>query len=74
MYFFSCTVNFPFNYYSIFTLILGNEEYGISDKVLKEVDFLIKIPMMGRKNSLNIANAFAIAAYEIRRKKIKGRT
>ena len=66
--------DFPFNYYSIFTLILGNEEYGISDKVLKEVDFLIKIPMMGRKNSLNIANAFAIAAYEIRRKKIKGRT
>lgn len=48
-----------------FTLIVGNEEYGCSKSVLSEINFLIKIPMRGRKNSLNVANAFSIAAYEI---------
>lgn len=44
------------------TLILGNEEYGISEEVLKEVDFLVEIPLFGKKNSINIASAFAIVA------------
>ncbi|MBN2479418.1 MAG: TrmH family RNA methyltransferase [Parachlamydiales bacterium] len=52
-----------------FTLFLGNEEYGISDKILKELDFLIEIPMLGFKNSINVASAFAITASEIRRQK-----
>jgi tRNA G18 (ribose-2'-O)-methylase SpoU len=50
-----------------FTLILGNEEYGVSEELLKEADYLIEIPMFGAKNSLNIACAYAIAAAEIRR-------
>jgi tRNA G18 (ribose-2'-O)-methylase SpoU len=50
-----------------FTLILGNEEYGISDSILKEIDYLIEIPMLGFKNSINVASAFAICANEIRR-------
>ena len=50
-----------------FTLILGNEEYGISDEMLKKVDYLIEIPMLGFKNSINVASAFAICANEIRR-------
>lgn len=52
-----------------FTLVLGNEEYGCSDEVLKNADFLVEIPLRGRKNSLNVANAFAIAAAEIIRQK-----
>jgi tRNA G18 (ribose-2'-O)-methylase SpoU len=50
-----------------FTLILGNEEYGVSSPLLAEADFLIEVPMFGAKNSLNVACAFAIAAAEIRR-------
>lgn len=48
-----------------FTLVVGNEEYGCSAEILKEADYLIEIPLRGRKNSLNVANAFAIAAAEI---------
>lgn len=48
-----------------FTLIIGNEEYGISDAVLAKIDYLITIPLYGRKNSINAAAAFAIAAQKI---------
>jgi len=50
-----------------FTLILGNEEYGICQDSLAQADYLLEIPMLGAKNSLNVACAFAIAAAEIRR-------
>lgn len=52
---------------SSFTLVLGNEEFGCSDETLKLADFIVEIPLRGRKNSLNVANAFAIAAAEITR-------
>lgn len=54
---------------SSFTLVVGNEEYGCSEEVLKLADCLIEIPLRGRKNSLNVANAFAIVAGEISRQK-----
>lgn len=50
-----------------FTLVLGNEEYGVSSALLAEANYLIEVPMFGVKNSLNVACAFAIAAAEIRR-------
>ncbi len=55
-----------------FTLILGNEEYGVSSSLLSEADHLIEVPMFGVKNSLNVACAFAIAASEIRRQRMAG--
>jgi len=48
-----------------FTLALGNEEYGCSDAVLKKADTVLQIPMRGRKNSINVANAFSIVAAQI---------
>lgn len=54
---------------SSFTLILGNEEYGVSNESLKEVDLILEIPLLGVKNSLNVACAFAIASAEIRRQR-----
>lgn len=56
-----------FTFPTSFTLILGNEEYGISNGSLQEVDQIVEIPLYGAKNSLNIACAFAIAAAKIRR-------
>ena len=44
-------------------LILGNEALGIEEKILKQADIILSIPVLGWKNSLNVCNAFAIAAY-----------
>ncbi|MBB64123.1 MAG: tRNA (guanine-N2)-dimethyltransferase [Waddliaceae bacterium] len=52
---------------SQFTLVLGNEEYGCSQEVLDHADYIIEIPLSGRKNSLNVANAYTAIAYEISR-------
>lgn len=49
------------------TIALGNEEYGCSEETLEQADLLLHIPLRGRKNSLNVANAFAICASEIAR-------
>jgi len=46
-------------------LVVGNEVEGMSEEVLPFIDFAIDIPMLGRANSLNVATAFGIAAYEI---------
>jgi len=46
-------------------LIVGNEITGISDEAMPLVDIAVSIPMLGRANSLNVATAFGIAAYEI---------
>ena len=49
------------------TIVIGNEEYGISDDVLKEVDHIVEIPLFGAKNSINVACALAITAQEVRK-------
>lgn len=51
-----------FSFPSTFTLILGNEEYGLSKETLLQTDILLQIPMYGFKNSLNVASAYAITA------------
>ncbi|MCL4235275.1 MAG: RNA methyltransferase [Deltaproteobacteria bacterium] len=48
-------------------LVVGNEVTGISREVLARCDAVVAIPMVGVKNSLNVASAAAIALYEIRR-------
>lgn len=56
---------YDFSFPEKFTLVVGNEEYGCSDEILEIADVIVEIPLRGRKNSLNVANAFAIAASEI---------
>jgi len=48
-------------------LVVGNEVDGISDEALEYVDLAVDIPMLGRANSLNVATAYAVTAYEILR-------
>jgi len=60
---------FDFTFPEEFTLVVGNEEFGLSDETLKMADTLLEIPLRGRKNSLNVANSLAIAAAEICRQK-----
>jgi len=46
-------------------LVIGNEIKGVSQSVLKRSDKIVSIPMKGKKESLNVAVAFGIAAYNI---------
>lgn len=55
-----------FNFPESFTLLFGNEHYGLSDETLLLADHVIEIPLYGNKNSLNVASAFAILANCIR--------
>jgi len=47
-------------------LVVGNEVTGVNRSVLKSADAIVKIPMLGRKESLNVAVAAAVALYELR--------
>ena len=44
-------------------LIVGNEVSGIDPAILDICDKVLAIPMQGHKSSLNVASAFAVAAY-----------
>jgi tRNA G18 (ribose-2'-O)-methylase SpoU len=48
-------------------LLVGNERFGLGAEALREADAVCRIPMLGQKNSLNVASALAIAAFERRR-------
>jgi tRNA G18 (ribose-2'-O)-methylase SpoU len=48
-------------------LLLGHEAHGLSDEVLKLSDLRVTIPMSGRTDSLNVANAAAVLLYQFTR-------
>ena len=47
-------------------LVLGAEVDGLPAEILKEADATLEIPMLGKKESLNVSVAFGIAAYRLR--------
>lgn len=56
------------NYDGKVALVMGSEGDGISPLVLRNSDFIIKIPMMGHVNSLNVSVATAILLSRVRNK------
>ena len=46
-------------------LVIGNEGSGLSKSVLESCDYLAKIPMYGKINSLNASVAAGIMIYEV---------
>src|SRR3989344_836316 len=46
-------------------LVVGNEVSGLPPSILKLADKILEIPMLGRKESLNVSVAFGVAAYHI---------
>jgi len=46
-------------------LIVGNEVRGLQGTVLKRADKILEIPMMGKKESLNVSVAFGVVAFFI---------
>lgn len=49
-------------------LLLGNEIDGIYPELIERCDKIVHIPMLGQKESLNVATATGIAAFEIAKK------
>lgn len=45
-------------------IVIGNEGKGMSEKVKKNCDFLVKIPMKGKVTSLNASVSAGIVVYE----------
>lgn len=52
-------------------IVIGNEGNGISQKVKKNCDFLVKIPMKGKITSLNASVSTGIVIYEAVKQKMK---
>jgi len=52
-------------------LVLGHERVGISDELAPLLlNTVIRIPMLGRKGSLNVATAAGVALYELLRHRL----
>ena len=45
-------------------IIMGNESAGVSRELIEKADTVVKIPMAGSAESLNVAAAAAILMYE----------
>ena len=57
--------------YKNIAIVIGNEANGVSEEILKISDKKIKIPMLGKTESLNASVATGIILYEYVRRKIK---
>jgi tRNA G18 (ribose-2'-O)-methylase SpoU len=49
-------------------LVVGHEVRGVSRGVLELADAVVEVPMAGAKQSLNVAVAFGVLAFEVRRR------
>ena len=45
-------------------IAVGAEKYGLTDEVLEHAAYKVRIPMVGKANSLNVATSAAIVIYE----------
>lgn len=54
---------FTFDWPERAVILLGNEEYGLSQELLGLADHFVELPTFGRKNSLNVAQAFSAMGY-----------
>ena len=57
--------------YKKVAIVMGNEANGVSKEIQEMSDEKIKIPMIGKTESLNVSVATAVVLYEYVRQKIK---
>lgn len=50
-------------------IIVGTEQYGLSSFWLEKADLQVRIPMLGKADSLNVATATTLLLYEVLRQK-----
>jgi TrmH family RNA methyltransferase len=51
-------------------IVVGTEQYGLSARWLEACDLRVRIPMLGRADSLNVATATALLLYEAVRQRL----
>ncbi|MCM1110655.1 MAG: 23S rRNA (guanosine(2251)-2'-O)-methyltransferase RlmB [Clostridium sp.] len=51
-------------------LVMGAEDIGISEEVIRESDLFVSIPMFGKIGSLNVSVATGIVVYEVVRQRL----
>lgn len=54
-----------FSVFDKIALIVGNEQHGVAQEVLDNVDASVEITMFGKNTSINVVNSLSIALYEI---------
>lgn len=47
-------------------LVVGHETQGVQASVVDDADIVLELPMIGQKESLNVAVATGIALYQLR--------
>jgi TrmH family RNA methyltransferase len=65
----AATPHTDFEYYSMdlrpgTAIVVGTEQYGLSEEWMKAADLKVRIPMLGQADSLNVAAATTILLYE----------
>lgn len=50
-------------------IVMGSEEHGISDEIIRKADYLGKINMFGKTSSLNVSVAAGIIMYELNKQR-----
>ena len=60
--FWSADIRFPTCF------VVGNEIIGVSDELVALADLCLEVPMMGIKQSLNVATAFGVLGFELARR------
>lgn len=51
-------------------IVIGNEANGVSKEILEVSDMKVKIPMLGKTESLNASIATGVMVYEYVRRKV----
>ncbi len=62
---------YEFNLTSPCAVLIGNEAHGISDSISNKANALVKIPMLGRAESLNASVACGVLIYEVVRQRLQ---
>ena len=66
----SQTMHFNVDLSGRVAIVVGAEQYGISDLWLQAADLHVRIPMLGRADSLNVAAATTILLFEAVRQRV----
>ena len=60
--------------YTSTVIVMGSEDDGVSKEIAGISDELVRIPMPGKAESLNVAIAHGIMAFEVVRQRTKPQT
>lgn len=52
-------------------IVVGTEQYGLTPRWMEAADILVRIPMRGAADSLNVASATTLLLYEVLRQRAK---